>query len=261
MPGTLEGLTAVVSGVGPGLGRAVALDLGRHGCNLVLVARRMTFLEQVREELGALGREAVCVSADVTDPDACAHVAATAEQHFGRGDILVNNAFLSGPRTTVLDSDFDQWRSVIEVNLFGTLNMTRAMVPLLSRHGDGRVVMVNSLQAWKVIDGFAAYSTSKAALSGVTRTLAQELGGQGIRVNAVHPGMIWSEQVEGYLRLRAEQSGRSYQDVHAEACRNTALGYIPGPEEMAGTITYLASPLARPVTGQSIGTNAGEWFH
>ncbi len=121
--------------------------------------------------------------------------------------------------------------------------------------------MVNSLQAWTVVPGFGSYAASKAALENITRGLAAELGPRGIRVNGSHPGMIMGDALKAFLEQQAEQQGCSYQQVHDRYASGAAMGYIPDAREMAGTVLYLASELARPITGQSIGINAGAWFH
>jgi NAD(P)-dependent dehydrogenase (short-subunit alcohol dehydrogenase family) len=112
-----------------------------------------------------------------------------------------------------------------------------------------------------VVPGFAAYSASKGALINVTRHLAVELGRQRIRVNCIHPGMIMGEPLRGFFAHLAEQQGTTAEQVHRSFADQTALGYLPDAAEMAGTVVFLASDLSKPITGQSIGINAGAWFH
>ncbi len=148
-----------------------------------------------------------------------------------------------------------------EVNVIGLINMVRSLAPSMEARGGGSIIMVNSDQAYRVVPGFAAYSASKGALVNVTRHLASELGSKGIRVNCIHPGMIMGDALRGFFNYLAQQQGTSAELVQRSFADQTALGYIPDAAEMAGTVVFLASALAKPITGQSIGINAGGWFH
>ncbi len=257
----LEGKVAVVSGIGPGMGREVSLALAREGADIVLGGRTAARLAEVADDVEGCGRRALSVTCDVTDPDACRVLAERAGDAFGRIDVLVNNAFSDGDFSPVLDADLDAWRRTLEVNLFGALHMTRAVVPHMEARGDGRIVMINTMSTERIQEGFGAYAASKNALKSATRTLARELGPKGIRVNGIHPGYIWGPSVEWYLRHLAGRRGTTFEEVYAEVAGETCLGYLPDAAEIAGAVVFLASDLARAVTGQSLGVNAGHWFH
>ncbi|MBT8461418.1 MAG: SDR family oxidoreductase, partial [Gemmatimonadetes bacterium] len=256
----LEGKVALVAGVGPGLGAESALALAREGANLVLAARRPSLLEEIAAEIESMGRRVVRQPTDITDREACERLVAKACDVFGSIDVLMNNAFYQGEIGSVMETDLDDWRRVLDVNLLGALNMTRAVVPAMGEDG-GSIIMVNSLQAWTVVPGFGSYSASKGALENLTRTLAAELGPRGIRVNGIFPGLIMGEAAKLFLQQQADQRGTSYEQIHDEFASQAALRFIPDARDMAGTVLYLASELARPITGQSIGINAGAWFH
>lgn len=256
----LEGKVAIVSGVGPGMGRDIALALATHGADVVLGARTVAKVEAVAAEVEALGRRALPLTCDVADPDSCAALAERAAAEMGGVDVLVNNAFHGGDFARVMDADLAAWRDVFDVNLFGALHMTRAAVPHMVERGDGRIVMVNTMSTERIEPQYGAYAASKSALKTVTRTLAKELGPQGIRVNSIHPGYIWGDSVEWYFKHLAKQRGVTPQDVYDEVASATCLGYLPTSEEIAGTVVFFASALAKAVTGQSLGVNAGHWF-
>ncbi|HYI62997.1 MAG TPA: SDR family oxidoreductase [Acidimicrobiales bacterium] len=256
-----EGKVAVVSGTGPGLGREVALGLAREGADVVVAARREDKVAKVAARVEALGRRALPVRCDVTDPEACTALAEQAVAELGGIDVLVANAYHDGDFTPVLRADLDVWRTTLEVNLFGAVHMTRAVAPHMAARGGGRIVMVNTMSTERIQEGFGIYSASKAALKSITRTLARELGRDGIRVNGVHPGYIWGRSVEWYFAHLAEQRGVTPEEVYAEVAAQTSLGYIPDAAEVAGVVLLLASDLARCVTGQAVGANAGQWFH
>ena len=257
----LEGKVALVSGIGPGMGRDISLAFAREGADVALGGRTLAKLEGVAAEVEALGRRALPVVCDIADEAACQAAADQVVDEYGRLDVLVNNAFDGGDAKAFMDADMDRWRQTMEVNLFGSLAMTRACVPHLGANGDGRVIMINSMSVQRIQPRWGAYVASKGALASVTKTLALELGAQGIRVNAIHPGYIYGDSVEWYFNHLAEKRGITFQEVYDEVAAETCLGYLPHSEEIAGTAVYFASALAKPVTGQMIGVNGGHWFN
>jgi NAD(P)-dependent dehydrogenase (short-subunit alcohol dehydrogenase family) len=256
----LAGKVAIVSGIGPGMGRDIALLLATHGADVVLGARTVERCEEVADEVRALGRKAEAVRLDITDPASCEAAVAAAVESLGGVDVLVNNAFQDGNHRTVEASDLDDWRKAIEVNLFGTLQMTRAVVPAMAERGGGHVVMINSMSAKKVEARYGAYAASKAALETASKALAIELGDRGIRVNSVHPGYIWGEVVKGYLDHQGKKHGTTGQDIYDGLADETCLKYLPHSAEIAGTVLFFASDLSKPVTGQSLLVNCGHWI-
>jgi NAD(P)-dependent dehydrogenase (short-subunit alcohol dehydrogenase family) len=256
----LEGKVAIVSGIGPGMGRDIAVLFAEHGADLVLGARTLENCEAVAEEVRALGRKAEPVRLDITDPDSCAAAVHTALDSFGGLDVLVNNAFRDGNRKAFMDSTIEEYGKATNVNLWGTLQMTKAAVPAMVERGGGHIVMVNSMSAKKIEPTFGAYATSKGALETASKALATELGVHGIRVNSIHPGYIYGPKVEWYLNHLGEQRGISGEEVYAELADETCLKYLPHSSEIAGSVLFFASDLSKPVTGQSLGVNCGHWI-
>ena len=256
-----EGKIAIVSGSGPGMGREIALALAREGADVAVAARREDKVARVAEKIEALGRRALPVRCDVTDPEQCQALADRTAAELGGIDVLVNNAYHDGDFAKVVDADLSTWQATIDVNLFGAVHMTRAVHPHMRERGGGRIVMVNTMSTERVAEGFGIYAASKSALKSITRTLAKELGPDGIRVNGVHPGYIWGPSVKWYFEQQAEERGITPEDVYAEVASENALGYIPDAAEIANVVLLLASDLARCVTGQALGANAGQVFH
>jgi NAD(P)-dependent dehydrogenase (short-subunit alcohol dehydrogenase family) len=253
----LEGKVAVVAGVGPGLGRDTALALAKQGADIALSARTTEMAEKVADEVRALGRRAHVAACDVTDAAGCVALASSVVAELGQLDILVMNAFREGPHRTVERADLDDWRETMDVNFFGTLHVVRAFLPALRAAGEGRIVLVNTRSVQFAESRFGGYAASKAALAMICKTLALELGRDGIRVNGVFPGYIWGPNVEWYFNYKAEQRGVDPKIVYDEIAGETALGYIPTAEEIAGTIVFFASDLARACTGVALPVNAG----
>jgi NAD(P)-dependent dehydrogenase (short-subunit alcohol dehydrogenase family) len=256
----LEGKVAVVSGLGPGMGRDISLALAREGADIVMAARREKRMARVAPEIEALGRRSLSVVCDITDAEACANLASEAEATFGHVDIVVNNAFANGNDKSFVDSDLDEWRATFDVNFFGSLQLTKALIPLLTAQDDSRVIMINTMSMQMIDANFGAYAASKAALASATKTLARELGRDGVRVNGIHPGYIWGPSVEWYFNQLAEQRGVDFQEVYDEVAADTCLGYLPSSAEIAGAVVFFASPLSRAVTGQALSVNAGHYF-
>ena len=257
----LAGRVGIVSGIGPGLGRAVALALAREGADVVLAARTAPALEDVAAEVRAAGRRALDVPTDVTQPEQCRRLAEAAHAAFGRIDVLVNNAFRSGPYEPVEQASLEDWRKVFDVNLFGTLGLSQAVVQFMKAGGGGSIVMINSMSMRVIEPGFGGYAASKGALLTAAQTMAKELGGSGIRVNSVVPGYIWGPALERYFTDLARQRGTTPEAVYAEVASRTALGRIPTSEDVAAAVVFFASDLARAVTGQALDVNAGHYFH
>lgn len=256
----LEDRVAIVSGIGPGMGRDISLAFAREGAHLVLGARTEAMLEKVAAEVEALGRRAVWRPTDIADEAQCLALAEAARRKLGRIDVLVNNAFVQPPFETIEDNALETWRTAFEVNVFGTLAMTKAVIPAMKEQRSGSIVFVNSMSMRRIQPLFGAYAATKAALLSASRTLARELGGFGIRVNSVVPGYIWGPSLEWYFGELAKQQGCTPEEVYAGVASETCLNHIPTSAEIAGAVVFLASDLSRVVTGQALDVNAGHWF-
>ncbi|MBL8774689.1 MAG: SDR family oxidoreductase [Acidimicrobiales bacterium] len=256
----LQDRVAIVSGVGPGMGRDISLAFAREGADVVLAARTPGKLESVAAEVEALGRRALCVPTDITVEDQCHALAKAAVDKFGHVDVLVNNAFVQPPLETIEDNDMKTWRKGFEVNVFGTIQMTKAVLPAMKEQGKGSIVFINSMSARRIQPEFGIYAAAKSALLTAVQTLAREVGPYGIRVNSVLPGYIWGDSVEWYFRFLAEQEGITAEEKYDQVASETCLHHLPTSAEIADSVVFFASDLSRVVTGQSLDVNAGHWF-
>jgi NAD(P)-dependent dehydrogenase (short-subunit alcohol dehydrogenase family) len=256
----LEGKVAIVSGIGPGVGRAVALAFAREGANVVLGARTEERLTELAAEIEASGRRVAYRATDIRREDDCHALAATAVEAFGGIDILVNNAFWHGPMGPMEEATPEAWRKAFETNVLGSLAMTRAVVSSMTERDGGSVVMVNTLAARQAYEEEAPYAASKGALLTTARSLARSLGPKGIRVNSVLPGPIWGPSLEWWYAELAKERGVAPQDVYDDEASRTCLRHIPTSEEVAEAVLFFASDLSRAVTGQSLDVNAGSYF-
>ncbi len=256
----LENRVAVVSGIGPGLGRAVAEALAREGADLVLAGRTAARLESVAADLRRSGRRVISVATDITDVAACRSLADATRREFGRADVLVNNAYHPGTYEPFERTDLGSWRPPLEVNVLGTMQVTQAFVPLLKEAENASVVMINSMVIRRPLATFGGYAASKAALMAATQTLAIELGRHRIRVNSVVPGYIWGPQLKEFFAAEAKRSGSTVEALYEATAGETALHHLPTPEEIAEAVVFFAGERSRAITGQSLDVNGGHCF-
>lgn len=256
----LAGKVAIVTGIGPAMGRSIALAFAREGASLVLSARRAERLQAVVDEVQKAGGRALGIPMDITDREACRRLVDTTLEHFGCIDVLVQNGHYDGDYRIVTESNPDDWRAIMEVNLFGALHLCQLVAPAMKQRGEGRIVLINSGASTDPPPTLGAYAASKAALASLVRTLAVELGPSGVRANGVQLGPVDGENWRGWIESAARASGVSVEAENARQCQVFPLRYVPPADECAGAVVFLASDLARPITGQSIAVNGGRWF-
>lgn len=253
----LKDKVVVVSGVGPGLGQAIALQCARAGADVVLVARTESYLDEVAAQVKELGRRALPVPADITAPDGLAESAVGA---FGRVDVLVHNAFAMPTMRELAKVELSAVRESFETNVVAALNLTRLFIPALVE-SRGSVVMVNSAVLHHSRRTFGTYKMAKASLLAMAQNLASELGPQGVRVNSVVPSYMWSDTLKAYFEYLAGKRGVSAQQIYDETAATIDLRRLVEPAEVADAIVFLASDLARGITGQCLDVNGGEFHH
>jgi NAD(P)-dependent dehydrogenase (short-subunit alcohol dehydrogenase family) len=261
MTGLLTDRVAIVSGIGPGMGRDVSLALAREGADLVLAARTASKITEVAAEVRSAGRRALEVPTDITNVGDCQRLVERAMAEYGRIDVLVNNAFDMGGFVKMEDATADDLLRPIRVNLVGSLQLTHEVLPVMKAQGKGSIVMINSMIIRDVLPNMGPYGASKAALMAATQGLAREIGVHGIRVNSVVPGYIWGPSLQGWFAHQAKQRGIEPQAVYDEVAANTALRHLPTSEEIADAVVFFASDLSRVITGQSLDVNGGHILH
>jgi NAD(P)-dependent dehydrogenase (short-subunit alcohol dehydrogenase family) len=250
----------IVSGIGPGLGKEIALAFAREGADVALGARTEAYLEEVQAEIEGMGRRAVHARTDIADAAQCDRLVAACTEAFGGVDVLVHNAFAPDVFQPFEDVDLAAWRHIMEVNLFGSLQLTRSAIPSMKAQGSGSIIFVNSMIIRKVLPLQGGYATSKAALMTAAQVLAKELGPHGIRVNSIVPGWMWGPSVEGYFKMMEQGTGKSVQESYDEIAAAIPLGEIPPDEDCANTAVFFASDLSSVITGQALDVNGGEVF-
>lgn len=256
----LQDKVVVVAGVGPGLGRSIALQSARAGADVVLAARTASRLDEVAKEIAALGRRGLAIPTDITDEGATAHLAEAALDAFGHVDALAYNALAMPPIADLADVSLAAIRTSLDANVVAALQLTRLFVPALAATR-GSVVMINSMVVRYSQRTMGPYKIAKAALLAMAQSLATELGPQGIRVNSVAPGHIWGDSLKWYFGYLAKKRGVDAQQIYDETAAAIDLGKLPEPDEIADAVVFLASGMARAITGQCLDVNCGEYHH
>ena len=242
---SLQGKVALVTGAGRGIGRTVALTLAGQGCKLVVNNLSAERNEAIVAALREAGAEAVGVCGSVHEPavaDACVKAAIDT---FGRLDIVVNNAGITRDGLIARMGD-DAWREVIDVNLTGAFNVTRAATRPLLKQKSGRIINITSVVGRMGNAGQANYAASKAGLIGLTKATARELASRGITVNAVAPGFIDEGMTEGLS-----------EDLRQALLHQIPLGRLGSADDVASAVVFLASEAAAYVTGQTLSVDGG----
>jgi 3-oxoacyl-[acyl-carrier protein] reductase len=249
----LESKVVVITGAARGLGRAYAAAMAAEGAS-IFVSDVNDCSETVAEVRAAGGRIA-STTTDITDMDSCQAMADAAVQAFGKIDVLVNNAALyaslEGGRFE--DLDVNQWDAVMSVNVKGLWQSCKAVVNPMRKAGGGSIINISSLAAIYGLPYGCDYAASKAAVIGMTRTMSRELGRDNIRVNAVAPSAVMTEGTEEFF-------GEKFEKAKSVIAAGQVIQRNLEPEDLTGTIIYLASDASSFVTGQTHMVDGGSWF-
>ena len=245
----LEGKVAIVTGGTRGIGRAIALDLATNGADVALNYRKSADLAaELAETIREKGRRALVIQADVSSFDDAQVMVQAVLDEFGSLDILVNNAGMNWDGV-VWKMTEEQWDRVIEVDLKGTFNYTRAVTPTFREQGGGKIVNITSINGLRGKFGQTNYSAAKAGVIGFTKACARELGRASVNVNAVAPGLIETEMVR-----------EAPEKVREMALAEIVLGRLGLPDEVAYVVTFLCTEKARHITGQVIQVDGGQYI-
>ena len=259
--GSLSNRTALVTGGGRGIGKGISTVLAREGAGIVIADIDLDNAEKTAEELRAKGTKVAVVLCDVTLPGSAEAAIATAVQEMGSIDILVNNAGVVGHNVGGSKITLDDWDMCYEVNLKGTWIMSRAIVPHFRERGGGKIINIASIAGREGGAGMAHYNASKAGAISVTQSLAKDLGPQNINVNAVCPGLLWTDmwrQLEGMI------GGDDTPDVVEQRkvfdrfiATNCPLRREQTPEDIGEAVAFFASDAAKNITGQALNVDGG----
>ncbi|MGH8252124.1 MAG: glucose 1-dehydrogenase [Steroidobacteraceae bacterium] len=246
----LSGRVALVTGASRGIGRAIARMLARHGAAVAVASRKLEGCEAVAAEIRAAGGNAAAIACHIGDPAQITAALAAIDRQFGRLDILVNNAATNPYFGPALGMDLAAYQKTVDVNMRGYFWTSVEAARRMIARGKGTIVNVASVNAFRPMDGQAVYSMTKAAIVNMTQGLAKEWARQGVRVNALVPGVV-----------ETRFAAAMHQDPARRAAieRSVPVGRVAQPEEMAGAVLYLVSDAASYTTGSCL-TADGGWL-
>ena len=237
----LNGKVALITGGSKGIGKAIAMELGKEGVDVAIAARSQGPLDEAAEELrSATGRRVVAVAADMMKGDDVQNMVDTTVSQLGRVDILINNAAMVGGqvRGTLAEATEKDMIEDLDTKVVGYFRCMKAVVPHMQRQGWGRIISIGGVSARQS----TIYGLRNAAVVHMTKTFSDQLGGDGITLNVVHPGLTLSESVTTMLDKRAESQGVSRADIEKENSQRVAIRRPIDPQELAWVVAFLASP-------------------
>ena len=253
----LKDKTVIITGVGPGMGRAMALGAAAEGARVALCARSEAFLHEVLAEILRQGGRGIAIAADVTSTADCERVVKETLDALGGIDGIVNSAYFHPPWSAVESADLEDFHKAFDVNCLGALRMIRAALPAMKLKRRGSIVNVSTLATRKPVSGEGAYAIAKAALGQLTRQLALELGEFGIRVNQALMGWMMGVPLQQYFDGMPDRS--SALALQEKVVSRIPLGRIPGDADCARAVYFLLSDYSSEMTGAALDVNGGEW--
>jgi 3-oxoacyl-[acyl-carrier protein] reductase len=249
----VERSAAIVTGAARGIGRAIALRLARDGFRILIADLNLAQARLVCDEIITAGGEAVAVRTDVADEATCASCVEHALENYGRIDVLVNDAaiFADLVRRPLWEIEVAEWDRVFGVNVRGMWLMMKAVFPAMRDQGSGSIIYVSSNTFLSGVPGFAHYDASKGAVVGLTRSAARELGEMNIRVNCIMPGLTRTE-----VERTVDEPDRYDQLLRSQSIKRVSV-----PDDLVGTVAFLASSDSSFMTGQALTIDGGNTFH
>ena len=253
----LRGKVALVAGSSRGLGRAIAEELAREGCALVLCSRDADAIDTAGHEIASsLGSDALAVQANLSDPADVERLLRTAQDRFGRIDVLVTNT--GGPPAGPFESHSPEtWHDAVAQNLDSVLNLVRGVLPQMRKRQWGRIVNITSIAVKQPVEGLILSNSIRAAVTGFARTLANEVAADGITVNNVMPGYTRTERLVHLAEHNAAARGTSVDEAYSAWEHEIPMGRLGEPEELAALVAFLVSQRASYITGTSIPVDGG----
>ena len=251
----LKDKVVIVTGAGPGMGQALCRGAAAEGAKVVVSARSVDAIEAITADIKAQGGEAIAVRCDVSRTEDCNAIAKAALDRWGRIDGMVHSAYFHPDWSNLDAHSIEQLSTALDVIAVGGLRMAQAVIPTMKAQGSGSIVNVSTLATRKPMPGEGGYAMAKAALNQLTRQLAVELGGTGIRVNTALMGWMMGAPLESFIATMGE-GGDAFRKQRAS---EIPVGHIPPDKDCAKAVYFLLSDYASEITGAALDVNGGDW--
>lgn len=251
----LKDKVVIITGAGPGMGQALCRGAAAEGAKVAISARSVEAINAIRDDIVAAGGEAIAVPTDVSDVAQCQRLVDETLKAFGRIDGLVHSAYYHPDWTPLESADIDQISRALDVIAVGGLRMAQAVIPTMRSQGAGSIVNISTLATRKPNPGEGGYAMGKSALAQLSRQLAVELGGSGIRVNTALMGWMDGAPLDGFFASLPD-GGKA---LRAETAARIPVGHIPPDKDCAKAIYFLLSDYASEVSGVALDVNGGDW--
>ena len=252
----LKGKRAVVTAASRGLGHAAASTLAAEGADIAICSRNQAIFDAAQQIQADVGGKVFAYQADMTNAASIDDFVSKADDDLGGIDIVIINAG-GPPPGGFLDLTLDDWQAAIDLTLLSAIRLCYAVIPKLLNHGDGSIVAIESYSIKQPIDNLILSNTLRLGVIGLMKSLANELGPKGIRVNSINPAWTWTERVAQLMSDRAERSGTSIEEQTQRISVEVPLGRMGTVEEFGKTIAWLASPAASFIHGHALMFDGG----
>lgn len=251
----LKDKVVIITGAGPGMGQAMCRGAAAEGAKVVISARSVDVIHALRDEIVAAGGDAIAIRCDVSRTEDCQALAKAALDKWGRIDGMVHSAYYHPDWANLDVHAIDQLTQVMDVVAVGGLRMAQAVIPTMKAQGSGAIVNISTLASRKPMPGEGGYAMAKSALNQLTRQLAVELGGTGIRVNTALMGWMDGAPLKGFFASMGE-GGEAFRKQRAS---EIPIGHIPPDKDCAKAVYFLLSDYASEITGAALDVNGGDW--
>ncbi len=244
----VKNLKIVITAGASGIGSEIAMILSQADAKVIICDKDQEVLDQFSKN----NPEIITLKADVSREEEVASFFNEIKYHFGEINALINNAGIAGPSAKLEDTNFNDWKNTLSVNLNGTFLCTKSAIPLLRSSGGGSIINIGSTSSFMGTPLRSSYSATKWGLIGLTKTWAMEYGEDNIRINTICPSSVNGERIEQVIEREAKYRSVSPEEIKAAYLSQTSMKTFIDAEEIAGMIVYLLSPLARKITGQML---------
>lgn len=251
----LKDKVVIITGAGPGMGQAMCRGAAAEGAKVVISARSVDAINALRDDIVAAGGEAIAVPTDVSDTAQCKRLAEEAIRAYGRIDGLVNSAYFHPPWSSLETAEIDDVAKAMDVIALGGLRMVQSVLPQMRKQGSGSIVNISTLATRRPMPGEGGYAMAKAALAQMTRHMAVELTGSGIRLNTALMGWMDGAPLQSYF----SSMGAEGEAARAKRASEIPVGHIPPDKDCAKAVYFLLSDYSSEVTGAALDVNGGDW--